>query len=245
MTVRPSHMPPQRLYAQRGLTLTELMVALAISLIVMSGVVTLYVTNRHAYALQNGLARLQENGRFAMEFLSRDLRMGGYPKDSYGGGAFVAPDASNAYSTADGGGDASDAVAVQYEASIDCLGNNLGAATASSHYYYIQNDTLYCRPSTGAAAQPLVDGIENMQVLYGEDTDGDAVPNVYRRADHVADWSKVLTARVAVLATSVDEIRSKAQTDTFTVLDRSITAPNDRQFRRVYSGTIVLRNRLP
>ncbi len=230
--------------AQRGLTLTELMVALAISLIVMAGVITLYVTNRHAYALQNGLARLQENGRFAIEFLNRDLRMGGYPTDSYGGGAFVAPDASNAYSTADGGGDTSDAVAVQYDATVDCVGNNLGGATASTSYFYIQTNTLYCRPK-GGTPQPLVDGIENMQVLYGEDTDGDSVPNVYRRADHVADWSKVTTVRVAVLAASVDEIRSKAQAGTYTVLDRSITAPTDRQVRRVYSSTTVLRNRLP
>lgn len=231
-----AHHKLRRHTRQRGLTLTELMVALAISLIVLAGVITLYVTNRHAYALQDGVSRVQENGRFALDILARELRMAGFPKDDYGGGGFDS-------ATSDGGGNTSDVIAVQYNADLDCVGNNQGGA-ASVHVYYIQDATLFCRPN-GGAAQPLIDGIENLQVLYGEDTNGDGIPDVYHHAGNVTDWESVVTARVAVLAVTPREVRRTAQSTTHRVLDREIDAPSDKRLRRVYSSTIVLRNRMP
>ena len=61
-----------------GLTLVELMVAITIGLIILTAVARLFVTSRSTYTLQEGLARVQESGRFAMEFLSQDIRMAGY-----------------------------------------------------------------------------------------------------------------------------------------------------------------------
>jgi type IV pilus assembly protein PilW len=65
-------------FRQRGLSLVELMVALTIGLIVLAAVSTVFVNSRAHYTTQESLARLQENGRFAMHFLARDLRMAGY-----------------------------------------------------------------------------------------------------------------------------------------------------------------------
>ena len=61
-----------------GLTLVELMVAITIGLIILAAVARLFVTSRSTYTIEEGLARVQESGRFAMEFLSQDIRMAGY-----------------------------------------------------------------------------------------------------------------------------------------------------------------------
>lgn len=63
---------------QRGLTLIELMVSVAISLAVLSSLVYVYVGSRGAYRTNDALARVQETGRFALEFIARDLRQAGY-----------------------------------------------------------------------------------------------------------------------------------------------------------------------
>jgi type IV pilus assembly protein PilW len=60
---------------QRGLTLVELMVSLVISSLLLAGVGQIYLSSRQTYRINEGLSRVQENGRFAMEFLSHDIRM--------------------------------------------------------------------------------------------------------------------------------------------------------------------------
>lgn len=61
----------------QGLSLIELMVALLISSIVVLGLVTLVNAIGLANRTQDGLARLQENGRFAMQRVASDLRLAG------------------------------------------------------------------------------------------------------------------------------------------------------------------------
>ena len=53
------------------------MVALTIGLILLAALTRLFVTSRSTYTLEEGLARVQESGRFAMEFLAQDIRMAG------------------------------------------------------------------------------------------------------------------------------------------------------------------------
>jgi len=62
----------------QGFSIVELMVALVIGLIITAAVVKIFTMSKATYGLEEGLARVQENGRFAMEFLSRDIRMAGY-----------------------------------------------------------------------------------------------------------------------------------------------------------------------
>lgn len=64
--------------SQQGFSLIELMIALVISMVLMAGVLTIMSTSKRTYALQDELARLQEDARFVIEELSYGLRMAGY-----------------------------------------------------------------------------------------------------------------------------------------------------------------------
>lgn len=74
---------------QRGLTLVELMVSLVLSLVLMLGAMQLFSGSKQTYQLSDSLARVQENGRFALDLLSRDIRQAGFT------GCIAAPDFSN------------------------------------------------------------------------------------------------------------------------------------------------------
>jgi type IV pilus assembly protein PilW len=63
---------------QRGVTLVELMVALLLGLVITGGVIQVFAANRATYAFTEGLSRLQENGRFALDTLSYRVRHAGY-----------------------------------------------------------------------------------------------------------------------------------------------------------------------
>jgi prepilin-type N-terminal cleavage/methylation domain-containing protein len=65
---------------QRGLTLIELMVALAISFIVIGAVYQTFSSQQRTYTIQDQVAEAQQNARVAMNILMRDLRMAGYGK---------------------------------------------------------------------------------------------------------------------------------------------------------------------
>lgn len=59
---------------QRGFSLIELMVAITIALIVSAAVTAIFISSKKAYETQDKLARVQENGRFAMHYLMQDIR---------------------------------------------------------------------------------------------------------------------------------------------------------------------------
>lgn len=61
-------------YPLRGYSTIELMVAVTVGLLVMLGVLGLFVTNKRVYNDTQLATELQENGRYALEYLLRDLR---------------------------------------------------------------------------------------------------------------------------------------------------------------------------
>lgn len=63
---------------QLGLTLIELLVALTIGLFLVGGVLYTYLSTRASFATNDAAARVQEDARFAMERLTREIRMAGY-----------------------------------------------------------------------------------------------------------------------------------------------------------------------
>lgn len=60
-----------------GFSLLEIMIALTLGLLLSIGIMTLFSGTSRTNKLQDGLARLQENGRFAVTRMEQDLRMFG------------------------------------------------------------------------------------------------------------------------------------------------------------------------
>jgi len=54
------------------------MVAMVIGLILMLGITAVFSSNKQTYKMQNALTRMQENGRYGVDIIARDLRRAGY-----------------------------------------------------------------------------------------------------------------------------------------------------------------------
>ena len=100
----------------------------------------------------------------------------------------------------------------------------------------------------GEFAERLIDGVENMQILYGEDTTGNRIPNAYLNATAVASWQNVVTVKLALLFATVDEdFSAPFDTTTYQLLNAAPFDPtpvtDDRRRRKIIEATVSLRNR--
>ena len=87
----------------------------------------------------------------------------------------------------------------------------------------------------------LIDGIDQMQILYGVDTNGDNFANQYLVSTAVADMLTVMSVRMMLLVRSdTDGVTEDAQVYNYN--GANITAA-DQRLRQVFSTTISLRNR--
>lgn len=329
---------------QRGFGLIEIMVALVLGVILMGAVIQAFSSSRVGYRMEEGLSRLQENGRLAMDLVSFDARMGGFlgcanidqvdPVEragvtvTYGPGNAVqghqhttgttwspalpavlsgltSPPAAGtdvvtirkgescgAYLT---GTMASATASVPIHAAntcsigagdvlvlADCSNADVfvstnapsgstptitHAATLSRAYgpeaeimtfdaisYYVATGAgggtslwrLYQdEPTGGTNPEELVEGVENMQLLFGEDTDADRYADTYVAANAVADWANVVSVRMALLVSSVDNADLVTDTATYDLLGVTIDPPDNRLLKKVFRGTVSQRNKLP
>ncbi|MGH8658868.1 MAG: PilW family protein [Gammaproteobacteria bacterium] len=344
---------------QQGLTLVEIMVAVTLGLILTAGLIQVFVSNKQAYRVQEGLARLQENGRFALDFITRDVRGAGFvgcpgsttpivntlnnagslpwnfasPMQGFEAtsttawspaldGSILSPlggrdvitvrrsvgDPVPVISQPAGTPPGSNPITVAMTAALndfntppspslpvamisDCtnaavfqitnsnpssgtINHAIGGASppdapgnaavdmgkdftntaevvrlSTITYYVRQTGTAppaLWRQVGGAAAQELVEGVQDMQIRYGVDTDGDRVPNQYLTADLVADFNNVVSARVDLLLQSIADNLTNAP-QRYTYDDGTCGAgctPADRRFRQVVGATIGLRNKI-
>ncbi len=65
----------QTVRRQTGLTMVELLVALAIGSFLMIGAVNIYSQSRQAFVINESIARVQETAQFAMDTIEADVRM--------------------------------------------------------------------------------------------------------------------------------------------------------------------------
>jgi len=357
---------PNKIFKQSGLSLVELMVAVTIGLVLLTGVLQIYLGSKQTYRMQDALSRLQENGRIAIEMLQRDIRPAGF-MGCRKLDATVAPVATGAMPALVSGNTAivgneglaaswnpglpatittatakSDVLSIQRGSGCTvALNSNMGSVSSdiivdisggSSNCNFQANEVLLVSDCnnmdifrvTGAATvtapavpampgpppvpavpastvqtikhelasnssaslfniyktdaelmrfqnfsyfiapdsnndpalwrfdqtralsavapenpQQVVAGIADMQVEYGEDTNADNSPDYYVKADSVTDWSKVISARISLLArTREDNLTESAKT--YTIGGNSFT---DRRISRIYTTTILLRNR--
>lgn len=71
-------MNQQNVKKAKGFTLIELMVSMLIGLIILNGVIQVVLNSKRSYLDNQEVSQIQENARFAIDTLSRDLRMAGY-----------------------------------------------------------------------------------------------------------------------------------------------------------------------
>jgi len=167
----------------------------------------------------------------------------------------------------------------------DCAGNRVDATatpypltwtllttpTYTANTYLIQADpannnepTLFCNtlpppavctPGT-ATCLPLVPGVENMQIVYGEDQIGipgtstslqpDGSIDRFVPASSVGNWNRVLSVRISLLMRTEDRVAANVTpASTFYAMSgTNVYAPGtDTRVRRQFTTVIDLRNR--
>jgi type IV pilus assembly protein PilW len=87
----------------------------------------------------------------------------------------------------------------------------------------------------------FIEGVDDMQLEYGEDTDADGVPNGYVTANSVSAWKNVVSVRISLLMSTLTDNQSTAL-QTYEFNGATVTA-TDRRVRRSFSSVVNLRNR--
>ncbi len=318
---------------QVGTSLVELLIGLVLGLFLIGGAVQIFIVTKNSYRFNDALSRVQENGRFSLEMMSRDLRMTGFlgcasfssanindaiinpagadygvllhdfstllsgTNNTENGGTsdrlilksavdetYLLSSAATS-TTADfaidkgNGITQSDIVAVGDCERIDIFqvtnsdadtsgvikraigttapgnltngvskvyGTDAQIAPVSVIQYFIMigsvgEPSLFRR--VGSLDEELLSGVEDMQILYGEDTDSDGTPNRFVEASVVTlNMDDVLSVRVSLLMrSSEDNVTEDPQVYTFN--GATVTA-GDNRIRQVFTTTISLRNRL-
>lgn len=168
---------------------------MAIGLILLLGISQVFLSSRQTFATNDAMTKLQENGRFALEFIAATARQAGYlsPGSAEGMPFPVEPincgkgSAASNPCTVNGTAGEPDRVSFSAEPAVvidgslrDCTG---GAVPVNkiviNSYFIIPPNANNPQSSLGCSSynrsdsawlaqnQRLIDGIESLQVLYG------------------------------------------------------------------------------
>jgi type IV pilus assembly protein PilW len=164
-------------------------------------------------------------------------------------------------------GEGTDALVLRYQRAVgdslfhDCAGVALNDEFTSDAiligFYVGANSTLKCvhvkhHAFTGKIAlnEEIIEGIDDMQVLYGVDADGNAPVRAdkYMKAQQMQpdDWRRVVTVSVALLARagSAAVTAERAPIARSYEVNDEVRTPTDNIARTVYSQTFQIRNRV-
>jgi type IV pilus assembly protein PilW len=313
---------------QSGFTIIELMIAMALGLFLVAGVVTLFMSSRQSFNQDENTARLQDEARFAIQELARDLRMASYLTEplvpgsiTQDGSLTLATDCGNpahdqwvydftdedtgeistltALDNTDGPTAAAnyacideneivedtDVVAIKRAGGSPVPPANLQAGTVyirsngttgllykdppviaiagpfndweyRPRIYYIRNFTneaddgvpSLCRKVLTTNGEPsmttecIAQGIENLQLEYGLDTDSDGSADRYLANPTLAEMQDVVSARVFILARTRDSDRRHTDPKTYSISNAPDYTPADNYHRRVYQVTVTVHN---
>ena len=144
-----------------------------------------------------------------------------------------------------------------------CLGGTLTHEQIAIDHYFIglrlgteKAPSLYCTSKTYdlslasyeittpdtpiTSTQPLLNGIENMQILYGFSS---AAGMRYVTANNVPadDWKDIESLKIAILSTSNESASGLNNTQSYTLLDQTISV-DDKRPRMIFQQLVSLRN---
>lgn len=122
---------------------------------------------------------------------------------------------------------------------FDFLTSYYYATTTSDGRYVLMRQTVR---NGAVSTEEIADGIEDLQFLYGLDTDNDQTANKYVKATGVTDWNKVISVRVCMLTRSQEDGLTTSKQTYFNCDGTAVTA-SDRRLRAPSFFTVSLRNR--
>jgi type II secretory pathway pseudopilin PulG len=193
-----------------GFTLVELMVAIALAFVVLLLMIQLFSGTKQSYLFQEGLMRVQEDGRVAIELIARDVRKAGFRVPVWN-----EPKAGYSPLTAgslEGGNDSNDTLQFMYQDSLDCTGvlnTAIDPETSEPAALYKRmtisvdgNQDLRwtCEYGDSPASfvtqfsnQTIIGDVESFQILYGVDTDfpPDFSINTWTTANNITPQNSV------------------------------------------------------
>ena len=123
----------------------------------------------------------------------------------------------------------------------------------ATHTYFIADTgrvNSYNQPITalyrfdGTNSQELVDGVEDLQVQFALDTDGNGVVDDYQDPGGVTDWSEVMAVRVSLLLNSVEGASATEAPFTFFPNGTGPVTPvsGDLRLRQEFTALVSVRN---
>lgn len=242
-----------------GFSLVEMMIAMVIALVALGATLALYLSSSQTARFQSAVQRVNENGRFAIDMISRSVRMSGYDP---AGGASITGDSIKGTTGMSGVTLSSskitfkstgDTVATWYQGGKgsdgsdirDCQGKVVGVSTIVTNQYSVTTDNeLVCITASGSDDNDVVaiaEGVEDMLILYGIDTSSDGFANRYVDAGSVGtDWDKVVSMRITLLVNSV--LSAVISPETICLGCVEFSGTNDLLVRAEFQSTIGIRN---
>lgn len=175
---------------QTGLTLIELMVALAIGSFLMIGAIQIYNQSRQAFVINESIARVQETAQFAMDTIEADLRMASnWGRNSRGlavEGRSIIGDVnptSLPLPVTDCGVD----WVLNLALPIDGINNGYGLTCVATGGSQVSSDVITVRRASVLPVDPTVVGVGRLMIqttrIQGEIFEGVAIPTGFSPAD--------------------------------------------------------------
>ncbi len=248
----------------RGFSLLELMVAMALGTLVIAAAIQLLTINQRTFSLQQTMMEVQEQGRFTLDYIVRDIyKMGfvlvdssGNPVETPGAVAGVmqvdATVGGVTYAASVDGGAGNDRLTFSYYSglygNVDCEGDIAAPDVFIVNTYWVNNGDLFCMGSVNAGTTGLeiLSGVDSFQVLYGIDTSEDqsAFATRYVKASSIGT-SVVVAMKVGLLIRSDEPMPELGDPETYVVLDQTLTGGTElteSKLRRLFTTTVKARN---
>jgi type IV pilus assembly protein PilW len=144
-----------------GFSMLELMIALAIGLIVLAALGTVFVSQRKAYSVQEQVIEMTQTARAALDIMTRDVMMAGYdPQD-----ALQKTDDTSLGDFAGIPYNSNDSVLNIY-ADLNNDGDNADANDHITYAWSSANKRITRDSHDGSNAQPFVENVLDFSVAY-------------------------------------------------------------------------------
>lgn len=241
-----------------GFSLLELLIAMFLSALLLSGVTYLLSSSVFAYRQQLGQGHMDASSRYVHEVLNSHITQAGYhPRPWQETVLSQALSGESLERTLRAG----DQLGLQRYSANNCYGNdNPAKDTQGRPAFHLQQVRFHVTPANSLAMTcrygpgvgqmttqinnfGLAEQVESMQVLYAEDRSNDGIADGWV---HAGDWqqeSDVLAVKVALLFVS-DRPFNHAKAGTMTLLDETLQTPADGRLRKVTTMTAGIRGRL-